>query len=64
MTEDVSKAINNLSKRLNEVERKLDQYFLERHEINSRSIEDTDTAVMELAKIITSITGEEDTING
>lgn len=64
MTEDVSKAINNLSKRLNEVERKLDQYFLEKHEINSRSIEDTDTAVMELAKIITSITGEEDTING
>lgn len=64
MTEDVSKAINNLSKRLNEVERKLDQYFLEKHKINSRSIEDTDTAVMELAKIITSITGEEDTING
>lgn len=64
MTEDVSKAINNLSKRLNEVERKLDQYFLEKHEINSRSIEDTDTAVMELAKIITSTTGEEDTING
>lgn len=64
MTEDVSKAINNLSKRLNEVERKLDQYFLEKHEINSHSIEDTDTAVMELAKIITSMTGEEDTING
>ncbi len=55
MTEEIAKAINNLSKKLNAVEQKLDNYFLEKHNINSDSIIDTDTAVMELAELVSQI---------
>lgn len=56
MNQEVLKAINAVSKRLTEVEQKLDQYFLEKHEANSNSIVDTDAAVMELAELISTMT--------
>lgn len=49
MTQEVLKAINNVSKRLNEIELKLNNYFLEKHQTNSDAIIDTDIALMELA---------------
>lgn len=55
MDAEVLKAINNISKRINEVEKRLDDYFSNRHEENSSAITDTDMAVMELAGIIDEI---------
>lgn len=55
MDQEVLKAINDVSRRLGEVEQKLDEYFLEKHLINSASIEDTDMAVMELAALINDV---------
>jgi len=72
MNQETAKAINNVSKRLNVVERKLDAYFLQKHLENSNSIVDTDTAVMELGELVSELLGatntdateEEETTNG
>lgn len=52
MDAEVAKAINNVSKRLNEVERQLEQFLLGKHEENKTSIETTDGGVAELADLI------------
>lgn len=61
MDQETAKAINNISKRLNAVEHKLDAYFLQKHLENSNSIVDTDTAVMELGELVSELLGVTDT---
>ena len=52
MDMETAKAINNLSKKVNEMIERLDNYFADKHNENKSSIEDTDMAVMELAELI------------
>lgn len=60
MTQEVAQAINNVTKRLNEMEQKLDNYFLMKHEENKSAITDTDMAIMELAGLIENLSQEEE----
>lgn len=52
---EIVKMINDINKRINEVEYKLEKYLLNKHQENEGSITDTDMAVMELANIIESL---------
>ena len=59
MDKETAVAINNLTKRINEVERKLESYFLSKHEENASSIEINDGAIQELAELVSAMTPEE-----
>lgn len=49
-----SMAINEISKRLNEVEYKLEQYLLGKHEENKAHIGTTDDGLVDIAAILDS----------
>lgn len=55
MSPDVLKAINDVNKRLNEVERKVENFLLEKHETNAEAIAIAEEAMMELAGAISEI---------
>ena len=50
MDKETAKAINDVYKRINKVEAKLEQLLLEKYEKNKESIESIDGAIMELAE--------------
>lgn len=54
MDAEVAKAINNVSKRLNEVESRLDQFFMEKHNESTKSIETTDGGLVEVADLVSA----------
>lgn len=55
MSPDVVKAINAVNKRLNEVERKVENFLLEKHETNAEAIAIAEEAMMELAGAISEM---------
>ena len=61
MTEEeqkrVFKAINNVSKKVMEIERQLDEYFSKKHEESTESISITEDAIIELASLIDETKG-------
>ena len=59
MDKETAVAINNLTKRINEVERKLESYFLIKHDENASNIEINDGAIQELAELVSAMTPEE-----
>ncbi|MCM1297045.1 MAG: hypothetical protein NC311_16015 [Muribaculaceae bacterium] len=54
MDRETAKAINNLSKRLNDVERKLEEFLLAKHEENREAISTTDGGVVDIAEIVST----------
>ena len=65
MNQEILKAINDLNKRINDIEYKMEKYLLGKHEESKEAITDTDMAVMELAEIIGDMQNEEEeTDNG
>ena len=46
------KAINNLSKRLNDVEYKLESFLLSKHKENKEAIEISDGGIVDLAEML------------
>ena len=56
MTEEeqkrVFKAINNVSKKVMEIQKQLDDYFSQKHEESTKSIAVTEDAIIELASLI------------
>lgn len=59
MDKETAIAINNISKRLSEVERKLEAYFLSKHEENASNIQINDGAIQELAELVSAMTPKE-----
>ncbi|MCM1089131.1 MAG: hypothetical protein NC419_13325 [Muribaculaceae bacterium] len=54
MDAETAKAINNISKRLNSVEQKMESYLLERHEENKEAIATTDGGVVDIADVVSA----------
>ena len=50
--ERVFKAINNVSKKVMEIQKQLDDYFSQKHEESTKSIAVTEDAIIELASLI------------
>lgn len=48
----ILKAINNVSKRLNEVECKLESFLLDKHEENKEAINISDGGIVDIAEIL------------
>lgn len=55
MDAEVAKAINDLSKRMTEMEFKLEKFLLSKHEENKNNITDVDGAISDLAEIVSEI---------
>jgi len=62
MDSETIKAINNISKRLNRVEQKLEQFLLDKQEISNKGIAELasiintqDEAIADLAQIVSEI---------
>lgn len=52
MDMETAKAINNVSKRLNEVEKKLESFLLGKHKENRESIAVTDGGLVDVAEAV------------
>lgn len=52
MDAETAKAINNLSKRMNAMERKLEDFLLAKHEENKLAIETADGGIMDIAEVV------------
>ena len=50
--ERVFKAINNVSKKVMDIQKQLDDYFSQKHEESTESIAVTEDAIIELASLI------------
>ena len=50
--ERVFKAINNVSKKVMDIQKQLDDYFSQKHQENTESISITEDAIIELASLI------------
>ena len=53
----VFKAINNLSKKIMEIQKQIDDYFSDKHEKNAEAINVTEDAIIELASLIDDTKG-------
>lgn len=66
MESETLKVINNISKRLNEVERKLEQFLLNKQEVTNNGVADIaniisghDEAIADLAVVVSEIAEKE-----
>lgn len=61
MDNEIAKAINSLSRKINEVNAKLDEYINMVHAESTESIDTTTSGVLELAELVS---GLEEKVNG
>lgn len=54
MTKEIAKAINTVSKKVNEIQKKIDSYFTNRCEDNEISINDNSDCIIELGEMSNS----------
>ena len=54
MDKETAMAINNLSKRMTEMERKLEVFLLSKHDENVANIDTIDNAIQDLAEVISA----------
>ena len=54
MDKEKAMAINNLSKRMTEMERKLEVFLLSKHDENVANIDTIDNAIQDLAEVISA----------
>ena len=54
MDKETAMAINNLSKRMTEMERKLEAFLLSKHDENVTNIDTIDNAIQDLAEVISA----------
>jgi len=54
MDKETAMAINNLSKRMTEMERKLEVFLLSKHDENVANIDTVDNAIQDLAEVISA----------
>ena len=54
MDKETAMAINNLSKRMTEMERKLEEFLLNKHDENVTNIDTIDNAIQDLAEVISA----------
>ena len=54
MDKETAMAINNLSKRMTEMERKLEVFLLSKHDENVADIDTIDNAIQDLAEVISA----------
>lgn len=62
MDREVAKAINDLSKRMNEMENKLEKFLLEKHEDNKGNIDAIIEGVDDIASTIVSMQSTEEEV--
>lgn len=55
MDPEVLKLINGVHKRINEVELKLEQFLLSKHETNAEAIAVSEEAVLDLASLVSEL---------
>lgn len=58
MDKETAMAINNLSKRMTEMERKLEEFLLNKHDENVTNIDTIDNAIQDLAELVSAMTLE------
>ena len=58
MDKETAMAINNLSKRMTEMERKLEEFLLNKHDENVANIDTMDNAIQDLAELVSAMTLE------
>ena len=58
MDKETAMAINNLSKRMTEMERKLEEFLLNKHDENVANIDTIDNAIQDLAELVSTMTLE------
>ena len=58
MDKETAMAINNLSKRMTEMERKLEEFLLNKHDENVANIDTIDNAIQDLAELVSAMTLE------
>ena len=58
MDKETAMAINNLSKRMTEMERKLEVFLLSKHDENVANIDTIDNAIQDLAELVSAMTLE------
>jgi len=58
MDKETAMAINNLSKRMTEMERKLEEFLLNKHDENVANIDTVDNAIQDLAELVSAMTLE------
>lgn len=63
MDQETAKAINNISKRITNVEQKVVQYLIERQEITNNGLADIGNIVSTYGEAITNLTNIISTIN-
>lgn len=54
MDKETAMAINNISKRMTEMERKLEVFLLSKHDENVANIDTVDNAIQDLAEVISA----------
>ena len=54
MDKETAMAINNLSKRMTEMERKLEAFLLSKHDENVANIDTIDNEIQDLAEVISA----------
>ena len=54
MDKETAMAINNLSKRMTEMERKLEVFLVSKHDENVANIDTIDNAIQDLAEVISA----------
>ena len=54
MDKETAMAINNLSKKMTEMERKLEEFLLNKHDENVTNIDTIDNAIQDLAEVISA----------
>ena len=58
MDKETAMAINNLSKRMTDMERKLEEFLLNKHDENVANINTVDNAIQDLAELVSAMTLE------
>ena len=58
MDKETAMAINNLSKRMTDMERKLEVFLLSKHDENVANIDTIDNAIQDLAELVSTMTLE------
>ena len=58
MDKETAMAINNLSKRMTDMERKLEEFLLNKHDENVANIDTIDNAIQDLAELVSAMTLE------
>ena len=58
MDKETAMAINNISKRMTDMERKLEEFLLNKHNENVANIDTVDNAIQDLAELVSAMTLE------